>query len=250
MSSLLPEPSELAPITPQIGPITPQTGTITPQAGPITPQMGFITPQMGPIKAYMGPITPEETVQTGSMQTKLPLESLQAQVPAKQAVLTHPSSNKDLDAACDVACYDPVARSWDVGQLSQCDLHSEESCVGAATLTVSEFADSCPLSPLEWEYHAMMLNEESKSEHYPGMHSDADEFDGYDSGCLGQGKTCVMRLEDCVRCPPCATRTSYSYCALRPGRRHRKSLFKRCWGSIKAKGSACMHPQFSHERYN
>ncbi|KAL0037154.1 hypothetical protein WJX79_002909 [Trebouxia sp. C0005] len=30
-----------------------------------------------------------------------------------------------------------------------------------------------PMSPLEWEYHAMMLNEHCLSERYPGMHSDA-----------------------------------------------------------------------------
>ena len=105
-----------------------------------------------------------------------------------------------------------------------------------------------PMSPLEWEYHAMMLNEHCLSERYPGMHSDAREFDG--RACLGNSHSCAGRFEECMTCYPCATCACYPTAPLQPGRHHRNSVVKRLWASMKAKGSACIHPKFPHERYS
>ena len=134
-------------------------------------------------------------------------------------------------------------------ELTGFDLQYEESCWGKPILP-DTVAYSSSLPPQDWEYHAMMLEEDPGSELYPGMHNDASEFDGHDSGCLRQGRRCVMRIEDCIKCPSCATRACYSPRPLRPGGQHRKGVFRRCWASVKAKGSACIHPQFPHERYN
>ena len=111
-----------------------------------------------------------------------------------------------------------------------------------------KYVCSSPMSPLEWEYHAMMLNEHCLSERYPGMHSDAREFDG--RGCLGNSQSCAARFEECMTCYPCATCACYPTAPLQPGRHHRKSVAKRFWASMKAKGSACIHPKFPHERYS
>lgn len=111
-----------------------------------------------------------------------------------------------------------------------------------------QYVCNSPMSPLEWEYHAMMLNEHCLSERYPGMHSDAREFDG--RGCLGNSHSCAARFEECMTCYPCATCACYPTAALQPGRHHRKSVVKRLWASMKAKGSACIHPDFPHERYS
>ena len=111
-----------------------------------------------------------------------------------------------------------------------------------------QYVCNSPMSPLEWEYHAMMLNEHCLSEQYPGMHSDAHEFDG--RGCLGNSHSCAARFEECMTCYPCATCACYPSAPLKPGRHHRKSVVKRLWASMKAKGSACIHPEFLHERYS
>jgi len=111
-----------------------------------------------------------------------------------------------------------------------------------------QYVCNSPMSPLEWEYHAMMLNEHCLSERYPGMHSDAREFDG--RGCLGNSHSCAARFEECMTCYPCATCACYPTAPLTPGRHHRKSVVKRLWASMKAKGSACIHPDFPHEQYS
>lgn len=111
-----------------------------------------------------------------------------------------------------------------------------------------QYVCNSPMSPLEWEYHAMMLNEHCLSERYPGMHSDAHEFDG--RGCLGNSHSCAARFEECMTCYPCATCACYPTAPLQPGKHHRKSVVKRLWASMKAKGSACIHPDFPHERYS
>ena len=111
-----------------------------------------------------------------------------------------------------------------------------------------KYACNSPMSPLEWEYHAMMLNEHCLSERYPGMHSDAREFDSH--SCLGNSRSCAARFEECMTCYPCATCACYPSAPLQPGRHHRKSVVKRLWASMKAKGSACIHPKFPHGRYS
>ncbi|DBA77599.1 TPA: hypothetical protein ACH3X1_009399 [Trebouxia sp. C0004] len=111
-----------------------------------------------------------------------------------------------------------------------------------------KYVCNSPMSPLEWEYHAMMLNEHCLSERYPGMHSDAREFDG--RGCLGNNHSCAARSEECMTCYPCATCACYPTAPLQSGRHHRKSVIKRLWASMKAKGSACIHPKIPHERYS
>lgn len=104
--------------------------------------------------------------------------------------------------------------------------------------------------PVEWEYHALTAESQGLTGSYPGMTSDAEEFDGHGTGCAGQHSSCLGRLEQCVTCYPCATCACYPHAALRPGRRHQKSRLKRVWASIRAKGSACVHPSFPHEWYN
>ncbi len=111
-----------------------------------------------------------------------------------------------------------------------------------------QYVCNSPMSPLEWEYHAMMLNDHCLSERYPGMHSDAREFDG--RGCFGNSHSCAARFEECMTCYPCATCACYPTAPLQPGRHHRKSVVKRLWASVKAKGSACIYPDFPHERYS
>ncbi len=113
-----------------------------------------------------------------------------------------------------------------------------------------EYMDSSPVSPLEWEYRAMMLDDHFLSERYPGMLSDADECDAHGVGCLGDSRSCAVRFEQCMSCYPCATCACCPSAALRPGRHHKKSVFRRLWATIRAKGSACVHPSFSHERYS
>ena len=105
-------------------------------------------------------------------------------------------------------------------------------------------------SCLEQEYHTMLADRQSLEERYPGMSSDAEEFDGLGTGCLGQCTSCAAGVEQCVTCNPCATCDCYPYAALRPGKRHQKSRFKRVWARLRRTGAAaaCLHPKFEHER--
>ena len=105
------------------------------------------------------------------------------------------------------------------------------------------------VSCLEREYQTMMADRQGLVEAYPGMSSDAEEFDSDGTGCLGHA-SCAGRVEQCVTCNPCATCACYPYAALRPGKHHQKSKLKRVWARLRRTGAACVHPNFPHERYN
>lgn len=137
---------------------------------------------------------------------------------------------------------------WHSQNLAHFDFPEESGDVYTQDTSPEKYVCGSPMSPLEWEYHAMMLNEHCLSERYPGMHSDAYEFDG--RGCVGSGHSCVERLEECMTCYPCATCACYPTASLRPGRHHRKSVAKRLWAGMKAKASACIHPELPCDRYS
>ena len=108
------------------------------------------------------------------------------------------------------------------------------------------------VSCLEQQYQAMLADRQGLVEGYPGMSSDAEEFDGPGTGCLGQCNSCAAGVEQCVTCNPCATCACYPYAALRPGKRHQKSRAKRVWARLRRTGpaAACLRPKFEHERYS
>lgn len=108
------------------------------------------------------------------------------------------------------------------------------------------------VSCLEQEYETMLADRQCLVEGYPGMSSDAEEFDGPGTGCLGQYTSCATGVEQCVTCNPCATCACYPYAALRPGKRHQKSRFKRVWARLRrtSAAAACLRPKFEHERYS
>ena len=137
---------------------------------------------------------------------------------------------------------------WHSQNLAHFDFPNENGDMYRQDTSPEKYVCSSPMSPLEWEYHAMMLNEHCLSERYPGMHSDAYEFDG--RGCVGNGHSCVERFEECMTCYPCATCACYPNASLRPGRNHRKSVAKRLWAGMKAKASACIHPELPCDRYS
>ena len=103
---------------------------------------------------------------------------------------------------------------------------------------------------LEQEYQTMLADRQSLVMGYPGMSSDAEEFDGPGTGCLGQCTSCTAGVEQCVTCNPCATCACHPYAALRPGKRHQKSRCKRIWARLcrTGAGAACLRPKFEHER--
>ena len=123
------------------------------------------------------------------------------------------------------------------------------STLSIAPADTSVIADH--VSCLEQQYQTMLADRQGIVEGYPGMSSDAEEFDGPGTGCLGQCSSCAAGVEQCVTCNPCATCACYPYAALRPGKRHQKSRVKRIWARLRKTGAAaaCLHPKFEHERY-
>ena len=133
-------------------------------------------------------------------------------------------------------------------RFTQVELLDSSEEAGGSSVTAGEcVTDNCT-SPLDWDYHGLG-ERQGLTEAYPGMISDAEEFDGHGTGCLGQQTSCLGRIEQCMTCYPCATCACYPHDALRPGKRLRKSRLRRAWASIRAKGSACVHPTLAHERY-
>ena len=135
-------------------------------------------------------------------------------------------------------------------------------CLGQASFDLVENklltvpTDNCVMddqpSCLEQEYQSMMADRQGLVDTYPGMSSDAEEFDGPGTGCLGQYTSCAGAVQQCVTCNPCATCACYPYAALRPGKRHQKSRLKRAWAKLRRTGAAatCLRPKaFAHERY-
>lgn len=123
-------------------------------------------------------------------------------------------------------------------------IDSTEPSVPAETYVVDDHV-SC----LEREFHSVMADRQGLMEIYPGMSSDAEEFDGDGTGCLGRHASCAGRVEQCVTCNSCATCSCYPYAALRPGKRQHKSKLKRMWASVRNTGAACTHPKCLHESY-
>ena len=95
-----------------------------------------------------------------------------------------------------------------------------------------------PSSTLEWEYHVR-----HEAERYFSIHGDAGAVD--DVSCFGADSSFTGRIEECMKCYPCATCVCYSKAALAPGKHYRKGILRRMWASMRAKGSACVKPQFS-----
>ena len=145
--------------------------------------------------------------------------------------------------------YSPDDRDFTNGEPSDPTSRTEGVARELQHVPADQHALADHIFPL-WECHALTAERQGLTCSYPGMTIDAEEFDGHGTGCAGQHNSCLGRLEQCVSCYPCATCACYPHAALRPGRRHQKSRLKRVWASIRAKGSACVHPRFPHERYN
>ena len=208
-TNLLPEPSELA---------------------PITPESGLLEPRM--------------------MQHQVHADSPYADMTGRHAsVHGADMARYRLDADSPLVCVKPSLEMCHSQDLAHFDLLESTGHIVKQDVVARDVLNHSPLSPLEWEYHAMMLDGESGSERYPGMHSDADEFDGHDGGCLGHSRDCAVRFEQCMSCYPCATCACYPAATLRPGRHHHKGIIRRMWASVRARGSSCIHPKFPHERY-
>lgn len=128
--------------------------------------------------------------------------------------------------------------------------HIELIDSNVSVVPADKFVMDDHVSCLEREFQTVMSDRQGLVEAYPGMSSDAEEFDGDGSpGCLGQHASCAGRLEECVTCSPCATCSCYPYAALRPGKRHQKTKLKRVWARVRNMGDACLHPKFLHESY-
>lgn len=181
-----------------------------------------------PEPSELGPVTPEAAEHQFGMNQGWYLDHAPA-VPYTTGGLYH--------IACHHDCH-----SQGQGMVEL--IESTESPVPAETYIVDDHV-SC----LEREFQTVMADRQGLMELYPGMSSDAEEFDGDGTGCLGRRASCAGRLEQCVTCNSCATCSCYPYAALRPGKRHHKSKLKRMWASVRNTGAACIHPKCLHESY-
>lgn len=180
-----------------------------------------------PEPCELGPITPEVAEHH---QSKLGQRHYTEDAPGP-AILCSTESSACLDA-----CQCLASAPFDLVENNLLTLPSKKCLMNGE------------LSYLEQEYQSMMADRQGLVDTYPGMSSDAEEFDGPGTGCCGQHTSFAGAVEQCVTCNPCATCACYPYAALRPGKRHQKSRLKRVWAKLRRTG-ACLRPRFAHERY-
>lgn len=182
-----------------------------------------------PEPCELGPITPE----VADHQSRLDHGRYTEDAPGP-AILCSTGSSACLDACqcLGPAPFDLVENNLLTMATDKCVMNDQLSC-------------------LEQEYQSMMADGQGLVDTYPGMSSDAEEFDGPGSGCWGQYTSCAGAVQQCVTCNPCATCACYPYAALRPGKRHQQSRLKRVWAKLRRTGAAatCLRPNFVHERY-